>query len=86
LTGAESRNAPNLGRGPQLQVSRVAWQSGSLVITTTHAFVNPQDGRALTSETRQVLSLEASDTLVIETFRSGVLGGKSSTTRTTYKK
>ena len=86
LSGALSRNTVNLGRGPQLQVSRAAWQAESLVITTTHAFVNPQDGRTMTSETRQVLSLEAPDTLVIETFRSGVLGGKSSTTRTTYKK
>jgi hypothetical protein len=86
LSGSESRNTVNLGRGPQLQVSRAAWQAGSLLITTTHAFVSPRDGRAMTSETRQVLSLEAPDTLVIETFRSGVLGGKASTTRTTYRR
>jgi len=86
LNGAESRNTINLGRGPQLQVSRTAWQGERLEITTTHAFVNPRNGQALTSETRQTLSLEAPDTLVIETFRAGVLGGKPSTTRTTYKK
>jgi hypothetical protein len=86
LQGAESRNTVNLGRGPQLQVSTAAWRGASLVITTTHAFVNPSDGRALTSETRQTLSLETPDTLVIETFRSAVLGGKASTTRTIYGK
>lgn len=86
LTGALSRNAPNLGRGPQLQVSRSAWQAERLVITTTHAFVNPQDGRTLTSETRQTLSLAAPDTLLVETFRSGVLGGQPSTTKTTYRR
>jgi hypothetical protein len=48
--------------------------------------VNPRDGRTVTSETRQALSLESADTLVIETFRSGVLGGKSSTTRARYKR
>lgn len=86
LDGAQSRNTVNLGRGPQLQVSTAAWRDKSLVITTTHAFVNPSDGRAMTSETRQVLSLAAPDTLVIETFRSAVLGGKASTTRTTYRR
>jgi hypothetical protein len=86
LNGAESRNTVNLGRGPQLQVSTAAWRDASLVITTTHAFVNPSDGRAMTSETRQTLSLAAPDTLVIETFRSAVLGGKASTTRTTYRR
>jgi hypothetical protein len=86
LDGAASRNTVNMGRGPQLQVSRAAWQDGRLVITTTHEFVNPQDGRALTSETKQILSLEAPHTLVIETVRSRVLGGSSSTTRTTYER
>ena len=86
LDGAQSRNTLNLGRGPQLQVSHADWQDGRLVITTTHAFVNPRDGRAMTSETRQTLSLADAGTLVIETFRGGVLGGRSSTTRTTYKR
>jgi hypothetical protein len=56
------------------------------VIATTHSFVNPRDGKTLRSETRQVLTLEAPDTLVVETFRGGVLGGKSSITRTVYKR
>ena len=84
LDGTESRNVANLGRGPQRQVSRAAWQGDRLVISTTHEFVNPRNGQTLTSETRQTLRLEAADTLVIETWRGGVLGGKSSTTRTTW--
>lgn len=86
LDGASSTNTVNMGRGPQEQVSKSAWQGTSLVITTTHRFVNPQDGQAMTSETRQVLSLESPTSLVIETTRSGVLGGAASTTRTVYKK
>jgi hypothetical protein len=75
-----------MGRGPQPQLSTAVWRGASLVITTTHAFVNPSNGRAMTSETRQVLSLAAPDTLLIETFRSAVLGGRASTTQTTYKR
>jgi hypothetical protein len=86
LNGAESRNTVNMGRGPQEQISTAAWQGSTLVITTTHSFVNPQDGRTMTSKTRQVLSLESPATLAIETTRSGVLGGTSSTTKTIYKK
>ncbi len=86
LDGSESRNVVNLGRGPQLQVSTAAWQGERLVITTRHEFVNPRDGQTLTSETRQTLWLETPDRLVIETWRSGVLGGKASTTRTSYSR
>jgi hypothetical protein len=86
LDGSASTNTVNMGRGPQQQVSKAAWQGASLVITTTHRFVNPSDGAALTSETRQVLTRESPTALVIETTRSGVLGGKSSTTKTTYNR
>lgn len=48
--------------------------------------VNPADGRAMTSETTQVLSLESPGTLVIETTRTSVFGGAPSTTRTIYRK
>ena len=84
LNGAESRNTVNLGRGPQEQVSRAAWEGDTLVITTRHAFVDPRNGRPMTSETRQALSLESAASLVIETTRSAVMGGKSSSTRTLY--
>ena len=86
LNGERATNTVNMGRGPQEQVSRATWQGPSLVITTTHRFVNPQNGQAMTSETTQVLSLETSGVLAIETTRSGVLGGKPSTTRAIYRK
>jgi hypothetical protein len=87
LDGAECRNTVDMGRGAQLQVSRAKWDGSRLVITTTHAFIKPSDGRPLTSEVRQTLSLDGdARTLTIETLRSAVLGGRSSTTTTVYRK
>ncbi len=86
LDGSQSRNTLNLGRGPQDQVSKTSMEGNSLVITTTHAFTNPLNGQAMTSETRQVLTLSSPDQLVIETTRSAVMGGKASTTRTIYSR
>jgi hypothetical protein len=84
LDGSQSRNTVNLGRGAQEQVSKAAFEGSSLVITTTHGFINPLNGQPMTSETRQVLSLDPPASLVIETTRSAVMGGKASTTKTTY--
>jgi hypothetical protein len=86
LNGAASTNVVNMGLGPQEQVSRVSWEGASLVITTTHRFVDPSTRQPITSETRQVLSLDTPTVLAIETTRSGVLGGEPSTTRTLYLK
>jgi hypothetical protein len=86
LNGAPSRNSVNMGRGPQEQVSTVAWEGDRLAITTIHRFVNPRNGQELTSETRHLLSLESPTSLVIETTRGAVMGGHSSSTKTTYKK
>ena len=38
LNGSESRNTINMGRGPQEQVSKAAWDGSKLVITTVHTF------------------------------------------------
>ena len=90
LEGSETRNAVLMGRGLQEQVSKTAWQGDKLVITTLHSFVNPEDGQPMTSEVRRTLSLQPSrspawrPSLVIETMRSGVLGGAGSVTRTVY--
>lgn len=40
----------------------------------------------MTSDVRQVLSLEPPTALIVETTRSGVLGGAATTTRTVYRK
>jgi hypothetical protein len=86
LNGSESRNTINMGRGPQEQVSRAAWEGPTLVITTTHTFTDPQTGRPATSETKHVLLLESPTSLVVETTRGAALGGQPSTTKTIYRK
>ena len=86
LDGSATTNTLNMGRGPQEQTSRASWEGASLVITTTHRFVNPQNGQAMTSDTRQHLSLESPSVLVIQTTRSAVLGGRSSSTTTRYNR
>jgi hypothetical protein len=92
LDGSETRNAVMMGRGLQEQVSRTSWEGDKLVITTVYSFVNPEDGRPETQEVTQTLSLQSSrsparpPSLVVETTRSGVLGGPSSSTRTVYTK
>jgi len=92
LDGSETKNKIMMGRGIQEQVSRTAWEGDKLVITTVHTFENPEDGRTLTAEVKQMLSFEPTrrafmpPSLVVVTTRSGVLGGEASTTRTVYSK
>jgi hypothetical protein len=86
LDGSESKNTINMGRGPQEQISRVAWNGGKLVITTRHTFTPAPGGAAMSSETVHVLSLESPASLAIETTRGAVMGGEATTTKTIYKK
>ena len=86
LDGSETRNSVMMGRGIQSQTSKIAWDGDKLVITTTHSFARPETGEPITSEVKQRLTLESPTSLIIETSRSGVLGGASSTTRTGYRK
>jgi len=86
LDGSETKNSVMMGRGIQPQTSKTAWDGDKLVITTTHSFAGPETGQPQTSEVKQTLALESPTSLIIETTRSGVLGGPSSTTRTVYRK
>jgi hypothetical protein len=86
IDGSESRNTINMGRGPQEQISKAAWDGSKLVITTTHAFKAPDGKGTMTTEVTHVLSLESPASLRVDTTRSAVLGGPSSTATTTYKK
>jgi hypothetical protein len=86
LDGSETKNSVMMGRGIQAQTSKTAWEGEKLVITTTHSFTHPETGQPLTSEIKQTLALESPTSLIVETTRSGVLGGPSSTTRTAYRK
>jgi hypothetical protein len=86
LDGTESRNAVNMGRGPQETTSRVAWQNGALQLTTTYRFPDPGTGKPASSELRQVFTLEAADTLVVSATRTGPGVGPVTTSRQTFKK
>ena len=86
LDGSETKNSVMMGRGIQVQLSRAAWEGSRLVITTVHSFENPANGQPMKIEVKQTLSLESPASLVVETTRSGVLGGPPSTTKTVYRK
>ena len=86
LDGSETKNSVMMGRGIQAQTSKTAWDGAKLVITTAHSFENPANGQPMKIEVKQTLSLESPTSLVVETMRSGVLGGAPATTRTVYRK
>ena len=84
--GSEHVNAFMMGRGLEKQASRTKWDGSKLVITTTQAFPNLVPGQTVQSVVTRTLSLESPTSLVVETTRSGALGGQPSTTRTVYTK
>lgn len=86
LDGSDTKNSVMMGRGVQEETSRTAWLDEKLVITTSHPFINPANGESLVMEVKRTLSLESPATLIVETVRSGVLGGPPSTTRTVYRR
>ena len=86
LDGSETKNSVMMGRGVQVQNSKTAWDGDKLIITTTHSFANPETNEQMKIEVRQTLSLGSPTSLMVETTRSGVLGGSPSTTKTLYKK
>lgn len=86
LDGTETKNQVMMGRGFQQETSRAMWDGDKLTITTIHTFPHPETGVPMTSDVQRVLSLESPASLVVETTRSGVLGGQASTTKTTYRK
>jgi len=86
LDGTEMKNSVMLGRGIQMQTSKTTWEGDKLIISTTHSFENPANGQPMKSEVKQTLTLASPTQLVVETTRSGVLGGAPTTTKTVYKK
>lgn len=86
LDGSESRNTLMMGRGADVQRSRTAWDGSSLVITTAFTLPDPVSGKPFTTEVTQKLTLASPTSLVVEVTRSGVLGGRASTSRATYRK
>jgi hypothetical protein len=87
LDGSETVNTVMMGRGIQDQKSRARWDGAVLVISTTYVIPDPAGGRtSLSVGVTQRLTLESPTSLVVETTREGVLGGRPSTTRTVYRK
>lgn len=86
LDGSETKNSVMMGRGIQVQTSKAKWDGDKLVITTVHVFAHPETGKPMTQDVTQALSLESPASMIVETIRSGVLGGPPSTTRTVYRK
>jgi arylsulfatase len=76
LDGSESRNSIMIGHAESVARSRAMWRDSTLVITTNW----PAPQGVTTSEIRQVLVLESSTSLLIETTRG------ATTTRTHYRK
>jgi hypothetical protein len=86
LDGTETMNSVTLGRGTQVQKSKAAWDGDKLVITTVHSFAKLETGQPMTSEVKQTLSIESPTSMIVETKRSGVLGGPPTTTRTVFRR
>jgi hypothetical protein len=86
LDGLETNNSVMMGRGTQEQAATTAWDGDKLVITTAHEFDDPASSKPIKIEVKQTLSLESPERLLVETSRSGALGGPSSTIRTVYQK
>jgi uncharacterized membrane protein YcaP (DUF421 family) len=75
LDGSVGRNTVNMGRGDQLESSRVRWQGQTLIIVTTSQITDRAAGQPFTAELTRKLWLDSPTTLVIEATRTGVLGG-----------
>lgn len=86
LDGSQTKNSIMMGHGIQQEASKTDWDAGRLVITTVHTFPNPENGQPMTTDVKRVLSLESPTSLVVETTRSGGLGGPANTTRSVYRK
>ncbi len=86
LDGSENRITYNMGRGVHEILARASRQDSTLAITSTYRFSAPKDGRPAALDVKQVLSLDASGSLVVATTLNGLDGEPGSTSTTRYKK
>jgi arylsulfatase A-like enzyme len=92
LDGTSAENTINMGRGSKPIVSNANWQDNRLVITTLYPFPEHNNSPRVSCKVIQTLWLEEATnapwepSLIIETYREGILGGISSTNRTIYNK
>jgi arylsulfatase len=86
LDGSETTNTVMMGRGIQKQTSKTSWDGSKLVITTIHTMPSPDTGKPTPVEVKQILSLDSPTSLIVETIRSGVMGGPATSTKSVYRK
>lgn len=86
LDGSETRNAVMIGHATQVRSSRAAWDGQSLRLTTTYPGIDPGSGKPFTTEVTHRLWLESPTTLIIEVTRGAAFGGRTTTTRTVYRR
>jgi hypothetical protein len=86
LDGSEGRNAVSMGRGTQAESARASWNGQTLTITSTLTVADGSVPKGTTLTLTRKLWLESSTTLVVESTRTGVLGGPPTTARTVYQK
>jgi len=90
LDGSDTENPVHTGRSGPPPVSTTAWDGDRLVITTRYRVRDPADGSLVIAEVLQTLWLQPArgtpfePSLVVETTRGGILGGRSSSNRTVY--
>lgn len=77
---------PTPATRPNIESSRTHWDAQTLTIITTFQVADRGVGQPFTAELTRQLSLESPTILVVEVTRAGVLGGPTSTTRSTYRK
>ena len=90
LDGSRSENHVSVGRSGRPWTSEASWIDHRLVIQSTVPFRDPATGRWTSSPVTQTLWLQPASgppfepSLVVETTRGSLLGGRPSTTRTVY--
>jgi hypothetical protein len=86
LDGSESRNTTMAGHVTQTRVSRATWDGQALKIVTSYPGIDPSSGKPFTTVVTQRLWLSSPAQLVIEVVRSGVLGGRETSSRAVYRR
>jgi hypothetical protein len=82
--GGEGKNTVTMGQNPMDVNYKTAWDGDKLVITSNQTM--DMGGQSMTMSSKQVLSLAADGTMVVESTSSPMGGGDPVTTKATYKK
>lgn len=86
LDGSPSLNTTMAGHATQTRVSHATWDGPQLKIVTSYPGIDPGSGKPFTTVVTQTLSLISPAQLVIDAVRSGVLGGRETSSRAVYRR